>query len=345
MFFIRDDCIILVYVDDCIVISKDTKIIDEFIKSMQQGNEGFILTDDGDLARFLGVEMEYREYGSIEMSQKHLIKRILETCEIDASEINGREKPAGKPLLYKDLSGEERKQKWNYRSAVGMLNYLASSTRPDIAMAVHQCARFNNTMLSHERAITRICRYLVTSHDKGIHYKPDKKLGLQCYVDADFAVGWSQVDADNPENLMSRTGYVIMFAGCPILWSSKLQTEITLSATEAEYVALSQAMREVLPLMDLMKELACVLNFNTSKPDFYCQVFEDNRSTITVAECKKYTPRTKHIALKYHHFRQFVHDNTIRIKAIHTKQQIADIFTKPLDKGAFPYLREKLNNW
>ena len=226
-----------------------------------------------------------------------------------------------------------------------MLNYLVSSTRPNIAMAVHQCARFNNMqMLSHERTVTRICRYLVTIHDKGMHYKPDKKLGLQCYVYADFAGGWSQVDADNPENLMSRTGYVIMFVGCPILWSSKLQTEITLSTTEAEYVVLSQAMREVLPLMDLMKELGCVLDFNTSKPDFYCQVFEDNRSTITVAECKKYTPRTKHIALKHHHFRQFVYDNTIRIKAIDTKQQIADIFTKPLEKEFFKYLRGKMNN-
>ena len=194
------------------------------------------------------------------MTQKHLIKRILETCEVDTSDMNGRETPAGKPLLHKDLTGEERKQKWNYRSAVGMLNYLLSSTRSVIAMTAHQCARFNNMpMLSHERAITRICCYFVTSYDKGMHYKPDKNLGLQCYVDAEFAGGWSQVDADNPENLMSRTGYVIMFAGCPFLWSSKLQTEITLSTTEAQYVALSQAMREILPLMDLMKELACVI--------------------------------------------------------------------------------------
>ena len=200
-------------------------------------------------------------------------------------------------------------------------------------------------MLSHERAVTRICRYLVTTHDKGMYYKPNKKIGLQCYVNVDFAGGWSQVDADSSENLMSRTGYVIMFAGCPIFWSSKLQTEIALSTTEAEYVALSQAMREVLSLTDLMKELTCVLDFNTSKPDFYCQAFEDNRSTITVAECKKYTPCTKHITLKYHHFRQFVHNNTIFIKAIDTKQQIADIFTKPLDKESFKYLCGKINNW
>ena len=344
--FIRKDCIVLVYVGDYIVINNDVKIIDDFIKSMQDGEKGFTITADGDLARFLGVEMKHHKDGSIEMTQKHLINRILEVCRIDISELNGRDTPAVKPLLHKDLSGEKRKQDWNYRSAVGMLNYLASSTRPDLVMAVHQCARFNNSpMLSHERAITRICHYLLTTHDQGILYNPNKNIGLQCYADADFTGGWTQVDANNPENLMSCTGYVITFAGCPILWSSKLQTEITLSTTEAEYVALSQAMREVLPIMDLMKELACVMNSNISKPNFYCQVFEDNSSPITVATCKKYTPRTKHIVLKYQQFRQFVNDNTIRIEAIHTKQQIADIFTKPLDSDSFKYQRGKLLGW
>lgn len=136
-----------------------------------------------------------------------------------------------------------------------------------------------------------------------------------------------------------------MYAGCPILWCSKLQTEITLSTTEAEYVALSQAMREVIPLMNLMKELEGVLKMNASKPDFFCQVFEDNRSTISVATSKKFTPRTKHIALKYHHFRQYVNNKSIRIESIDTTQQIADIFTKPLDENAFKYLRGKLLGW
>lgn len=290
--------------------------------------------------------MEYKDDGSIVMTQTHLIRRILQACNVDESAMKSRETPVGKPLLHKDLLGEKRKQSWNYRSAAGMLNYLVNSTRLELSMAVHQCAHFTNElMLSHERAITRICRYLILIGDKGIVYRPNKNIGLQCYVDADFAGGWAQVDSDNPENLMSRSGYVVMFAGCPILWCSKLQTEITLSTTESEYVALSQAMREVIPLMDLMRELGKVLKINTLKPDFYCQVFENNRSTITVAESKKFTPQTKHIALKYHHFRQYVNNKTIRINSIDTTEQIADIFTKPLDKDAFEYLREKLNGW
>ena len=214
------------------------------------GKEGFVLTDDGNLARFLGVEIGDKDDGSFHMTQPHLIQRILELCGIKPSEVNKRDSPASKPLLHKDLSGHPRKHSWNYRSAVGILGYLSSgNSRPELAMAIHQCARFNESpKLSHERAIIRICRYLLSDPTKGIIYKPNHLLGLQCYVDADFAGGWLQNDADNPQNLMSRTGFVIMYAGCPILWSSKLQSKISLSTTEAEYIALSQAVREVIPL-------------------------------------------------------------------------------------------------
>ena len=344
--FIRDNCVILVYVDDCIIISKDEKVIDCFVKSMMDGPEGFVLTDDGDLARFLGVEIEYKSDGTIYMTQSHLIQRILKACGIRGLEVNKRDTPAVKPLLHKDLSGLPRKHSWNYRSAVGMLGYLSGTTRPELGMSIHQCTRFNESpKLSHERAIIRICHYLLSDPEKGIIYKPNRLLGLQCYVDADFAGGWLQCDADNPQNLMSRTGYVIMYAGCPILWSSKLQSEIALSTTEAEYIALSQAVREVLPLMKLIRELKHLFSVNNKDPEFFCEVFEDNRSTIAVAESKKYTPRTKHIALKYHHFRRYVHDGTIKINAIDTKEQIADIFTKPLDFPSFAHLRKKLMGW
>ena len=188
-----------------------------------------------------------------------------------------------------------------------MLIYLANNTRPELAMAVHQCARFSaNPMLSHERAIKRIGKYLLSDPTRGIIYRPDPSRGLECFVDADFAGGWSQADSDNAENVMSRTGYVIMYAGCPVLWKSKLQTEIALSTAESEYIALSQAMREVIPLMNLLVEISCVFDVHMPKPQVHCKVFEDNRSCIAIAEANKFSPRTKHIALKYHHFRPHV---------------------------------------
>ena len=280
------------------------------------------------------------------MVQPYLISRIIDVIGLDARMTNARETPVGKPLLHKDLAGLPRKQDWSFRGAVGMLSYLANNTRPELSMAVHQCARFGNSpMLSHERAIKRIGKYLLDNPNRGLVFNPDKDRGIECFVDADFAGGWSQADSDDADNVMSRTGYVIMYAGCPIMWSSKLQTEIALSTAEAEYIALSQAMRQVIPLMNLIAEVGCIFEIYMPKPQIHCKVFEDNRSAITIAESSKFTPRTKHIALKYHHFRQYVKNKTIQIYPISTHEQTADIFTKPLDDKTFLYLRKKLNGW
>ena len=82
--------------------------------------------------------------------------------------------------------------------------------------------------------------------DEGIIMKPDRSQGLTCYVDADFAGNWTPDQALDPRACLSRTGFVIFYVNCPIAWHSKLQTTISLSATEAEHVALSTAMRDVI---------------------------------------------------------------------------------------------------
>ena len=94
-------------------------------------------------------------------------------------------------LLGRDELGAKRKHDWSYRYAIGLLGYLQNITRPDISMIVHQCTRFNaNPMLCCEKAVKYIARYLLSSKDIGIHYKPYMTQGLECYVDADFAGGW-----------------------------------------------------------------------------------------------------------------------------------------------------------
>ena len=183
-------------------------------------------------------------------SQPFLIDRLLYLLGLGDNEFDtSTTTPVAKGLLHRDLDGKPRKLSWKYRTAVGMMSYLQGHTRPDISMPVHQTSRFcNNPMLCHEKAVMRIGRYLICSKTIGIIYKPDKSRGLECYVDADFSGGWTQANADNAENVMSRTGYSIMYAVCPIHFVSKLQTDIALSTAEAEYIALSQALREVIPL-------------------------------------------------------------------------------------------------
>ena len=121
-----------------------------------------------------------------------------------------------------------------------------------------------------------------------------------------------------------------MYAGFLITWGSKLQTEIALSTTERDYIALSSAIREVILYLGLMKETAGLFGILTIDPVFRCNVWEDNKSCIKVPKNLKFTPRKKHIAIKYHHFRRFVSDGTVIINSMNTYEQIADIFTKPL---------------
>merc|ERR1739841_448567 len=174
-------------------------------------------------------------------------------------------------------------------------------------MAVHQVARFSNEpKLSHEKAIMRICRYLFGTKDKGIIFKPDKSKGLELFVDAEFAGNWKNADQDSPENCFSRSGYTIKYNNCCVLWKSSLQTEITLSTAESEYVTLSQALRSVLPIINLLKEFQVVFpEISLPQPKVHCKVFEDNAACIKMAQSEKFTPRTKHIALKYHWFKQY----------------------------------------
>ena len=115
--------------------------------------------------------------------------------------------------------------------------------------------------------------------------------------------------------------------------------------TESEYVALSQAMRELIPFMNLMIEVGEVFPLHNPKPEFNCKLFEDNNSCIRVAKNSKFTPRTKHIAIKYHHFRKDVSDKTISIFPIRTKDHLTDIFTEPLDRVIFRKLQLLLMGW
>ena len=130
-----------------------------------------------------------------------------------------------------------------------MLLYLASSSCPDIAFAVHQCAQFSHCpWASHAVAIKKICCYLKGTINQGIRYQPTSEFALDCYVDSDFSGVFGTESSDDPVCAKSCTGYVITLSGCPLLWVSKLQSTIALSTMEAEYQALGASCRDIIPL-------------------------------------------------------------------------------------------------
>jgi hypothetical protein len=103
-------------------------------------------------------------------------------------------------------------------------------------------------------------------------------MGIECYIDADFAGGWNITTSADADNVMSCTGFVITYANCPINWASHLQIEIALSTAKAEYIAMSSALRKVIPLVTLMKELHNIFPVHINKLNFFCKVHEDNQS-------------------------------------------------------------------
>ena len=97
--------------------------------------------------------------------------------------------------------------------------YLESNTRPDISFDITHCARFtHNTKASHETAVNSICRYLQGTKDNGLVFNPSKKLVVDCYSGADFSGLWGHEDPQDPILARSRTGFVVKFANCPLLW-------------------------------------------------------------------------------------------------------------------------------
>ena len=171
---------------------------------------------------------------------------------------------------------------------------------------------------------------------------PKNDKGLECFVDADFAGGWSSKESENPASVYSRTEYIIKYKDFLILWASKLQSKISLSTTEAEYIALSQGMKEIIPMMENLEQLEKTLSIESKRPSIKCKVFEDNNSAIELSKAPKICTRTKHIAPKYHHFREHLQKGLIKIQPINTLEQAAEIFTKAFLFQIFNYLRKNM---
>ena len=361
--FLKDNMICVVYVDDTIIAGPDSDAIESLITDLgvakDEHRHTFELRDEGEVGDFLGIRIGKMDNTSFHLSQTGLISKILKESNMENA--NSCKTPASPTPLHLDSEGEPFNESWDYASIVGMLMYLAGNSRPDIAYAVHQCARFTHCPRnSHAIGIKRIIRYLQGTKEKGLIMKPTPGLKVNCYVDADFAGLWKVENPQDPISVKSRSGHLIMFMDCPLLWTSKLQTQIALSTMEAEYIALSNSMRDLISIRAILKEIISTVKlpssyqketsirtisktFTPSLPQ--STVYEDNEACLKFASMPKMTPRTKHIAIPYHFFRQKVKDLEIKVVSINTEHQLADQFTKGLSEDKFVQARKYLMGW
>jgi hypothetical protein len=214
-----------------------------------------------------------------------------------------------------------------YRSMIGSLLYLCAS-RPDIMLSVCMCARYqSNPKECHLVAVKRILRYLVSTPCFGVWYPKGSTFDLIGYSDSNYA--GCKVDRKS-------TSGTCQFLGRSLVsWSSKKQTSVALSTAEAKYVAAKQCCAQLL----WMRQTLWDFGYNLSKVSLLC----DNGSAIRMADNPVEHSRTKHIDIRHHFLRDHQQKGDIEVYHISTDNQLADIFTKPLDEKTFCRLRSELN--
>ena len=304
--FIGPDVMCIVYVDDLIFWSRDVAKIDKV--GMELCKLGVALEQEDNAAGFLGVSMERdSSTGLLELKQTGLIERVVEALGLDDGYARVKHTPAETKPLVKDVDGAPAVEGFSYSSVVGMLLYLSGHTRPDIAYAVNCCARYMFCPKHcHELALKRIGRYLKATATRGMVINPTSEFSIDAYPDADFAGMYGHENPTDPACAKSRSGFVIMFAGVPVMWQSKLQTETALSTMEAEIIALAACMRELIPIIDMVQSLAAAVGRQTGVVNMKVSVHEDNSGALVLAETlpPQFTPRSKYYAIKTIWFRE-----------------------------------------
>lgn len=193
---------------------------------------------------------------------------------------------------------------------------------PFISFAVNDLSRFNLKHCEpHWKAVKRVFRYLRGTMDYKLTYKSDAEMHLSIYTDADWG--------SESDSRRSCSGYAVMLAGGAVGWQSKRQPIIALSSTEAEYIALSSAVKEALWMRQLMMEV--------DEIEGPTMVYCDNKSAIELGSKEAYRPRSKHIDLRYHHIREQIENKQINLMHVGTEEMIADSLTKAVYGGKTYY--------
>ncbi|KAG6439518.1 hypothetical protein O3G_MSEX000841 [Manduca sexta] len=288
----------------------------------------FKMTDLNEIKLFLGIKIT-RFNNKITLDQSAYILTILD--KFNMSNCNPISTPLENKLDYKALNIDSE---FNApcRNLIGCLMYVMLCTRPDLSTSINILSRYSNKNNKELwKCLKRVLRYLKgTIHLKLTFKKCNYTNILTGYVDSD----WGGSDVNDRK---STTGYLFkIFDSCTITWNTKRQASVAVSSTEAEYMALFEAVKEALWL----RSLAVSIKIDIDKPII---IFEDNNGCISIANNPTSHKRSKHIDIKYHFSREQVEKNIIKLNYIPTGEQIADALTKPLPVVTFQKFRGEMS--
>jgi len=314
--------ILVLYVDDFVLAAPSKDLID-WIRTMLC--QEFNMTDLGELHSFLGLQIQRnREQRRLYLSQQKYIGKILEDhgmrdCNPSLTPADPHIRLEKSSLDYEATESEKR----TYQSAVGSLMYAMLGTRRDIAYAVSKVSQFStNPGPVHFTAVKRVFRYLAGTINRGLHYgrhAGEVKPG-----------GFTDADWGSSHHRKSIGGYAFVLNGAAVSWNSQKQSTIALSSTEAEYMALTQAVKESLWLQGILYDIGGRKHL----PEVQ-NIYIDNQGAIALAKNPEFHARTKHIDIQYHFIREHAEYERIRLTYCPTDKMTADIFTKALPQPAF----------
>ena len=341
-----DRIYLAIWVDDGIlsVADADEAEAEEIIKKIKSQYD---VSEGGEVKFLLGLHIQ-RTPVSLTINQKAYLERVLERADMSNCIPVSTPEEAGVKLTtfgsvsaHDDTSSDkpangteplDEDDKVKYGSIVGGLLYAAVWTRPDIAHAVGELTRFmRDPKQAHMKAAMRVLRYLKGCTDLGLTYRksdgPSKILLGPVFSDSNYA--------SDPETRRSTTGVVVKVSNCTVAWFSRRQKCVTTSSTEAEYLALGDATKEVMWLRNMLKEMGIEQHGPTT-------IFGDNQASIITAQNETLRSKLKHIDVRYHFIKEKVKGKIIQLEWIPTLKQQADILTKGLGKNLFTDLRAKV---
>jgi len=326
-----DECVVCLYVDDMLIASRKKNVIASVKAGIAQK---FRIKDLGRARFILGIAIDYKmENKTLSINQRAYTQSIIKKFGQENAKPCLSPLEPGVQLTKADgPENEDDRVKMRskpYRSLVGSLMYLACGTRPDIAIAVAKLSRFlENPGQKHWDAGIRVVRYLLKTKDLGITYSGQLGMQLEAYSDADWA--------GNRDNRRSVSGMMLMLCGAPVVWRSVFQKTVALSSTEAEYMALSECVKEVVWMRLLLKNIG-------ADQDGPTKLYEDNQGAMALAKNVGYQARTKHIDIRFHFIRENITSGEVELKYVDSKNQLADFLTKGLSTMALRYLLECSN--
>ncbi|KAM1936926.1 hypothetical protein ACFX15_014142 [Malus domestica] len=307
--------------DDLLFTGNNEAMFREFKQSMFSE---FEMTDNGLMSYFLGIEVK-QESDGIYISQQKYMRDILEKFNMD--KCNDVNTPVAIGLKLSKEGEGEFVNSTMYKSLVRSLRYL-TITRPNIVYGIGLMSWYMETPKeSHWLAAKRILRYIRGTLNYGLFYNFGEDAKLFGYSDSDWG-------GDQDER-KSTTGYVFFLGSTVFSWTSKKQSIIALSSCEAEYIVAASTVCEAIWLRNMLKSLC--------HPQMESTVIHvDNMSANKLAKNPVQHGRSKHIDTRFHFFRDHVKQKTIELVYCHTKEQVVDIFTKPLPIESFQLLHDML---